>query len=105
MLFGIMLETKEESMNGPSRYWFPAKRYGWGWGPPKRWEGWLVLGAFVALMVLGSLLFPPNRELGSYLVYAFVLVLLLAGICWLTGEPPRWRWGNDTNDPPSRQQM
>jgi len=20
-------------------YWFPAKRYGWGWGIPNRWQG------------------------------------------------------------------
>jgi hypothetical protein len=25
------------------RYWFPAKTYGWGWGLPSTWEGWLVL--------------------------------------------------------------
>ena len=30
-----------------ARYWFPAKRYGWGWGPPATWQGWAVLAAFV----------------------------------------------------------
>ena len=23
----------------PPRYWFPVKRYGWGWGLPGTWEG------------------------------------------------------------------
>ncbi len=25
------------------RYWFPAETYGWGWGLPITWEGWVVL--------------------------------------------------------------
>jgi len=24
-----------------------------------------------------------------------VLSALFTGICWLKGEPPRWRWGDD----------
>lgn len=46
-------------------YWFPAKRYGWGWGFPIAWQGWLVFGAFLGLLVAGaflfSSLFPPRR--------------------------------------------
>ena len=26
-----------------NQYWFPAKRKGWGWGPPTVWQGWAVL--------------------------------------------------------------
>jgi hypothetical protein len=77
------------------RYWFPAKRYGWGWGLPRIWEGWLVLAAFLGLTVAGAWLFPPRAMLGFYLTYVLVLAVLLIGVCWLTGEPPRWRWGND----------
>jgi hypothetical protein len=77
------------------RYWFPAKRYGWGWGLPRTWEGWLVLAVFVALIVLGAWLFPPRVMLGFYLAYVLALSVLLTGVCWLTGEPPRWRWGDD----------
>ncbi|HEY7296592.1 MAG TPA: hypothetical protein VH684_01540 [Xanthobacteraceae bacterium] len=77
------------------KYWFPAKRYGWGWGLPCRWQGWAVLLAFLALVVTGPLLFPPAKSLAAYVVYVALLSLLLIGVCWLTGEPPRWRWGND----------
>jgi hypothetical protein len=65
-------------MQPQHRYWFPAKRYGWGWGIPSTWQGW-----------------PPAREPGSYVVYVAVLCALLIGVCWLKGEPPRWRWGNN----------
>jgi drug/metabolite transporter (DMT)-like permease len=76
-------------------YWFPAKRYGWGWGLPMTWQGWLVLAAFVALVVTGTFLFPPRKATAAYIVYVAVLSALLTGVCRLKGEPPRWRWGDD----------
>ena len=77
------------------RYWFPAKRYGWGWGLPVTWEGWLVLAAFVALTAMAAWLFLPSTAPGTFAACIAVLVALLTGVCWLTGEPPRWRWGDD----------
>lgn len=75
-------------------YWFRAKRYGWGWGAPLTWQGWLVLAAFIGLFALGFLMFPPGSALAYLLVYLAVLTALLAAVCWATGEPPRWRWGS-----------
>jgi len=76
------------------RYWFPAKRYGWGWGPPRTWQGWLVLAVYFALM-LGGIPFI-HASIGSlaYLAYVGILSVTLIAIGWLRGEPPRWRWGN-----------
>jgi hypothetical protein len=70
----------EAHTDSDSKYWFPAKRYGWGWSPPSRWQGWLVQAGFVALLVLGAFLFPPGTA-----------VALLIGVCWLTGASARWR--------------
>lgn len=56
-------------MKTPSTYWFPAKRYGWGWGFPVTWQGWAVLAAFVALFGAGLLAFPPGAEIRSLLIY------------------------------------
>ncbi len=80
--------------SGP-RYWFPAKRYGWGWGLPRTWEGWAVLLGFLALLVAGTVIVPPGRSLTGFIVYTGVLVALLVFICWWKGEPPRWRWGDE----------
>jgi hypothetical protein len=77
----------------PTKYWFPAKRYGWGWGFPTTWQGWLVSAAFLGLVVAGAFLFPPRTSLAEYLTYVVILSAALIGICWLKGEPPRWRWG------------
>jgi len=80
------------------QYWFPAKRYGWGWGLPSSCQGWVVLCAFIALIALGFFVFPPDKQLGLYLAYVGALTVLLIAICWLKGEPPRWRWGGDERD-------
>jgi len=75
------------------RYWFRAKRYGWGWGLPCAWQGWSVLVLYFAL-VLGGIPFLQSMR-GSFAYAGFVVVLtaMLVAICWLKGEPPRWRWG------------
>lgn len=78
-----------------SRYWFPAKRYGWGWGMPCSWQGWLVFIAFFALVIAGIFVFPPARSVSRFLLYTLGLTAALVAVCWLKGEPPRWRWGND----------
>ena len=49
------------------KYWFRAKRYGWGWGLPLCWQGWVVMGVWLAVLVpLVVLLEEPERGvLGS----------------------------------------
>ena len=75
------------------RYWFRAKRYGWGWGLPITWQGWAVFVAWFAVFICGTLYFIPRRPV-PYLVFTLVLSLLLVAICYKKGEPPRWRWGD-----------
>jgi hypothetical protein len=88
------LKQGENPMSNKPIYWFPAKRYGWGWGVPSSWQGWMVLAGFIVLFGAGFLIFPPSKELGLLLVYVAILCTLLIAICWTKGEPPRWRWGN-----------
>ena len=80
------------------RYWFRAKRYGWGWGFPLTWQGWVALALFVGLFVADIFLFPPRQQLVPFLVYALTISAVFIALCWLTGEPPRWRWGDGEND-------
>ena len=81
-------------MTGPGQYWFPAKRYGWGWGPPLTWQGWLVLAMSLLLELLGVFLFPPGKSEFAFIAYSAVVCAALVGICLVKGEPPRWRWGD-----------
>ena len=73
--------------------WFPAKKYGWGWGLPNCWQGWLVLAAYLTSLCAGAFLI--SEQTGFYVAYAAVLSIVLIIICYLKGEKPRWRWGKD----------
>ena len=77
------------------RYWFPAKTYGWGWGPPCTWEGWLVLLAYLILLPVAVVFFPPDQNLPGFLVSVVGLSTALIAICFWKGEPPKWRWGRE----------
>ncbi len=80
-------------MSGQKRYWFPTRTYGWGWGLPTAWQGWVVLAAFLVLSLFAAALFPPSSNPGAFTFAVIVLAVLLVVICWIKGEPPRWRWG------------
>ncbi|MEO8366557.1 MAG: hypothetical protein ABI538_10160 [Pseudoxanthomonas sp.] len=74
-------------------YWFPAKTYGWGWSLPNVWQGWLVYGTAAALLVAGYFIFPPVDQPLFFQIHIWGVLLILVAVCWVKGEPPRWRWG------------
>lgn len=80
-------------MQGKHDYWFPAKRYGWGWGVPVRWQGWATLCGFLASIAIAGFILMPRRPV-TFLLFVLAASALLTFICYLTGEPPRWRWGD-----------
>ena len=75
------------------KYWFRAKRYGWGWGLPSAWQGWVVLVIYLTLVSGGIPFVRASNGSAVYAIYVVILTVALVAICWLTGEPPRWRWG------------
>jgi hypothetical protein len=79
-------------------YWFPAKRYGWGWGKPTTWQGWVVVACYAAAIAVIYRLYPPDTGVFRFFVLVVIASLVLTAICWLTGEPPRWRWGEERDD-------
>jgi hypothetical protein len=56
--------------------WFPAKKYGWGWGPPCTWQGWVVMVVWVGLVAGGGFLIAP-RSAGLFICYAIVMAIVL----------------------------
>jgi hypothetical protein len=82
-------------MKSPHDYWFPAKRYGWGWGLPVRWQGWVALIVYFVLLLAVVETFQPVRHPFAFAVLVALLSVALIALCWLKGEPPRWRWGDD----------
>ncbi len=78
-------------MDKKSRFWFPAKRYGWGWGLPVCWQGWAVLLGYFALMLAVQAIVPPARDMPLSIVIEVVLTAAFLVVVWATGEPLRWR--------------
>ena len=72
-------------------YWFPAKRYGWGWGLPITWQGWLVTIVYLILMIIGIVTLSPQANLSAFIIYMSAITIAMLSLCWLKGEPPRWR--------------
>jgi hypothetical protein len=81
-------------MTRESRYWFPAKRYGWGWGLPSVWQGWVVMAVFAVLLVAGAFMLLPTYGALVFAAYAAFLCVGLVVVCWIKGEPPAWHWGS-----------
>jgi hypothetical protein len=79
-------------MDAP-KYWFPAKRYGWGWGLPATWQGWLVLIVYLLALIVGSRLLHPKLYPVGFAVFVILASLLLVLVCYKKGEPPKWHWG------------
>jgi hypothetical protein len=83
--------------DNPEGYWFKNKLYGWGWVPVK-WQGWLVIGAFIGFLLWTASTLPPDKEITDrQLIWFFVKVVIAIAvvitICFMKGERPRWRWG------------
>jgi hypothetical protein len=76
------------------KYWFPAKRYGWGWGFPCCWKGWVVYAVWFVSLFWGAIFLAP-RSTGLFVVYTVVLGTAFFLVVFAKGEQPRWRWGED----------
>jgi hypothetical protein len=75
--------------------WFRAKRFGWGWGPPSSWQGWVVLVAYLVLVVGGIPLVQATKGDLVYVVYTMVCTVTLLVLCWLKGDPAGRRSSRD----------
>jgi len=52
-----------------------------------------VLAVFFVLLVVGAAVFLPAQRPGSFVAYTAILCGVLVAVCYVTGEPPSWRWG------------
>ncbi len=83
----LMEKTQsKQSLSSRNKYWFKARRYGWGW-TPSLWQGWFVILVFVFLEII----LLPKTDI--FVLGTAVLVGILLLICIRKGEKPRWRWG------------
>jgi uncharacterized membrane protein len=70
--------------------WFAPKRYGYGSGVPTRWQGWAVLGAYLAILAAAAaFLLPSHFIIFGAIVLIATAVLVVIGAAKTRGG---WRW-------------
>ena len=70
-----------------NNFWFPAKTYGWGWGLPVKWQGWVVIIAYIALVTISGVMLDNLHRNACFGGLTIVMVYIF----WLKGEKPPWR--------------
>lgn len=74
------------------RIWFKAKKYGWGWYPAT-WEGWLIILTYAVIFTALLKSMNSTNMFFISILQIIGLTTILFIICILTGEKPKWRWG------------
>ena len=69
-------------------YWFRRKRFGWGWGLPCSWQGWVFFIPWFAALAWVTAHFMPERPLAFTMALA-ALTSILVTVCVVKGEPPQ----------------
>jgi hypothetical protein len=88
-------ESRPSPPSAEKDIWFPAKRYGYGWGPPVRWQGWVVLLAHVVGVALAALRLSRTRDHAIFIATLVTLTVAFLLICRWKGAPAKWRWGDE----------
>ena len=79
-------------MSDDAPEWFAPKRYGYGAGLPIAWQGWAVIAAYVAILLV-AMRFVPSRPIVILAVIVPATVTLLVIAARTTRGGWRWHWG------------
>lgn len=72
-------------------YWFVPHRYGLG-GVPVTWQGWALIGGYVAGMIAARHFLPPLARVPVYVVLTVPMLTIAAA---KTKGGWKWRWGEE----------
>jgi len=64
----------------------------------------LVLLAYLILLPVALLFFPPAKNIPGFFVRVLALNGVLIAICFWKGEAPKWRWGREREAQSERKQ-
>lgn len=81
----------EDGSNG----WFYAKRYGYGSGLPRSWQGWVATALFVGAALAASIFLAPVSMLAYVGVMIFLTSIFLLVAKRTTTGGWKWRMGKD----------
>ncbi len=75
--------------------WFSPKRFGLGAGLPIAWQGWALLGGYIATVTIAALLLIERHPL----LFVALTIVLTIPLVIISAQHTRggwkWRWGGD----------
>ena len=74
--------------------WFAPKRYGLGAGLPIAWQGWAILVATIAIVVVVGTLLADRPLLQAPIIFPLIVLLIIVTAKKTRGGW-RWRWGKE----------
>lgn len=84
------------------KYWFKPKNYGWGFGWPITWQGWLsllVLLLFIGIFAFVDGIFFSDGSIKSALRFIMDIVIITTLYCLVFRNRVegglKWRWGHE----------
>ena len=75
--------------------WFHAKRFGFGAGWPKTWQGYASIAAYIAVLVIVERFVMPDSELAAWSLAILATGVLLLVAYAKTEGGWKWRFGKD----------
>ena len=87
-----------------SKYWFKAKKYGWGTSWPIAWQGWVSILCLIVLILVfayvDNLFGKETHTTPKDFLRFFLDVLILSILFCLTLNDKvegglKWRWGKE----------
>lgn len=75
--------------------WFAPKLFGFGAGLPIAWQGWALLGGYLAVVIGAATWLQPRSPLGFAAVAVIATAALMAIAAQHTCGGWRWRWGGE----------
>ena len=76
--------------------WFAPKTYGYGAGLPIAWQGWVLVGFYVAIMAIAAFVIEFYHDEGAIFGIPAMIVstlVFIALVATKTRGGMRWRWG------------
>ena len=72
--------------------WFAPKRFGYGAGLPIAWQGWAVLGGYLAMVIATAAALMPRHPFVTAAIVVAATVAMLVVCAQHTRGGWKWRW-------------
>lgn len=82
--------------------WFRKRKYGYGWGLPQTWQGWVIFLLYIAFIPydfvsIDSTSHSVSDTLINFIPNMFLATVIFIAIAFITSGKPEWHFGETEN--------